>query len=82
MQLRVTFPAYFLLLASYSCHPEDVILNLFQDLFQDHIGFMDSGSAAGMTDRGVAVSGRCSTSFCQTKQAPDLVDHRMLDTKP
>jgi hypothetical protein len=35
--------------------PGYVILNLFQDLFQNrfqnHIGLMDSGSAAGMTMR-------------------------------
>jgi hypothetical protein len=34
-----------------------VILHVFQDLFQSHIGLMDSGSAAGMTER-VAKKGR------------------------
>jgi hypothetical protein len=40
-----------LLLAFYRLLPVPVILNLFQDLFQNHLGLMDSGPAAGMTKR-------------------------------
>jgi hypothetical protein len=40
-------------LTTRCCHPElNVILNLFQDLSQAHLGLMDSGSAAGMTEGG------------------------------